>query len=119
MSITDAKEKIEAFSQEAAEVSFNTCAIYLDSLGLKHLSRETPQAQEGELTERQYEILLAMARGETNAQIAQQMILSESSVKQESLRIFRALGVGSRQQAVAKPKATGLLPIEVFSEEVA
>ena len=78
-----------------------------------------PQAQEGELTERQYEILLAMARGETNAQIAHQLILSESSIKQESVKIFRSLGVGSRQQAVAKAKATGLLPVEVFSEEVA
>jgi DNA-binding CsgD family transcriptional regulator len=119
VSITDAKEEIEPFSQEAAEVSSNTGAIYLDSLGLKNLFRETPQAQEGELTERQYEILLAMARGETNAQIAHQMILSESSIKQESVRIFRSLGVGSRQQAVAKAKATGLLPIAAFTEEVA
>jgi DNA-binding CsgD family transcriptional regulator len=116
VSITDAKEEIEPFSQEAAEVSSNTGAIYLDSLGLKNLFRETPQTQEGELTERQYEILLAMARGETNAQIAHQMILSESSIKQESVRIFRSLGVGSRQQAVAKAKATGLLPLAVFNE---
>lgn len=119
VSITDAKEEIEAFSQGAADISSSTGAIYLDSLGLRNLFRETPQAQEGELTERQYEILLAMARGETNAQIAHQMILSESSIKQESVRIFRSLGVGSRQQAVAKSKATGLLPVSVFSEEVA
>jgi DNA-binding CsgD family transcriptional regulator len=119
VSITDAKEEIEAFSQEAADISSSTGAIYLDSLGLKNLFRETPQAQEGELTERQYEILLAMARGETNAQIAHQLILSESSIKQESVRIFRSLGVGSRQQAVAKAKATGLLPIAAFTEEVA
>jgi DNA-binding NarL/FixJ family response regulator len=57
-----------------------------------------------------------MARGETNAQIAHQLILSESSIKQESVRIFRVLGVGSRQQAVAKAKATGLLPASVFQE---
>ena len=60
-----------------------------------------------------------MARGETNAQIARQLILSESSIKQESVRIFRSLGVGSRQQAVAKAKATDLLPIGVFEDEVA
>jgi DNA-binding CsgD family transcriptional regulator len=118
VSLTDAKVEMEPFSPEAAEISSNTGAIYLDSLGLKNLFRETPQAQEGELTDRQYEILLAMARGETNAQIAHAMILSESSIKQESVRIFRALGVGSRQQAVAKAKATGLLPATVFSEEL-
>jgi DNA-binding CsgD family transcriptional regulator len=119
VSITDAQVDIEPFSREAAEVSSNTGAIYLDSLGLKNLFRETPQAREGELTERQYEILLGMARGETNAQIAQQLILSESSIKQESVRIFRSLGVGSRQQAVAKAKATGLLPSGVFEDVVA
>lgn len=116
VSITDAKEEIEAFSKEASDISSSTGAIYLDSLGLKNLFRETPQAQEGELTERQYEILLSMAKGETNAKIAHQMILSESSIKQESVRIFRSLGVGSRQQAVAKAKATGLLPATVFDE---
>lgn len=118
VSITDAKTVLEPFSPEAAEVSSNTGAIYLDSLGLKNLFRETPQVSEGELTDRQYEILLAMARGETNAQIAQQLILSESSIKQESVKIFRSLGVGSRQQAVAKAKATGLLPATVFAEEL-
>ena len=118
VSLTDASHELEPFSPEAAEVSSNTGAIYLDSLGLKNLFRETPQPQDGELTDRQYEILLAMARGETNAQIAHQLILSESSIKQESVKIFRSLGVGSRQQAVAKAKATGLLPATVFSEEL-
>ena len=116
LSITDPKVEIERFSDDAATVSSNTGAIYLESLGLKNLFRETAQTDDGELTERQYEILLGMARGETNAQIAHQLILSESSIKQESVRIFRVLGVGSRQQAVAKAKATGLLPASVFQE---
>lgn len=97
----------------------NAGAIYLESLGLKNLFRETPQTEDGELTDRQYEILLGMAKGMTNLQIANQLILSESSIKRESVRIFKAQGVGSRQQAVAKAKATGLLPATVFSEEVA
>lgn len=118
-SITDPKAKIVPFSPEASIAAGNAGAVYLESLGLKNLFRETPQTTEGELTDRQYEILLGMARGETNAQIAQQLILSESSIKQESVKIFRALGVGSRQQAVAKAKATGLLPSAVFAEEVA
>jgi DNA-binding NarL/FixJ family response regulator len=57
-----------------------------------------------------------MARGKTNAQIVHQVILSESSVKQGSVRIFRSLCIGSRQQDVAKSKATGLLPLAVFNE---
>jgi DNA-binding CsgD family transcriptional regulator len=118
-SLTDPKENIRPFSEQAVIAAGNAGAIYLESLGLKNLFRESPQTEEGQLTDRQYEILVGMARGETNAQIAQQLILSESSIKQESVKIFRILGVGSRQQAVAKAKATGLLPQAAFAEEVA
>jgi DNA-binding CsgD family transcriptional regulator len=118
-SLTDPKVEIKPFSPDATVAASNAGAIYLESLGLKNLFRETTQTDEGQLTDRQYEILLGMARGETNAQIARQLILSESSIKQESVKIFRALGVGSRQQAVAKAKATGLIPQAVFAEEVA
>ncbi len=118
-SLTDPKVDITPFSAEATIAASNAGAVYLESLGLKNLFRETQQTEDGQLTDRQYEILLGMARGETNAQIAQQLILSESSIKQESVRIFRVLGVGSRQQAVAKAKATGLIPQAVFAEEMA
>jgi len=119
VSISDPEVEIQPFSEYEMMVVANTGAIYLDSLGLRNLFRETPQNGNGELTERQYEILLGMARGETNASIAQQLILSESSIKQESVRIFRSLGVSSRQQAVAKAKATGLLPPTVFADATA
>lgn len=115
-SVSDPAIEIRPFSRDAAVAAGNTGAVYLESLGLKHLFKESASEENGELTERQYEILLGMARGETNAQIAHQLILSESSIKQESVRIFRALGVGSRQQAVAKARATGLLPDGVFAE---
>jgi hypothetical protein len=62
LSITDPKVGIERFSDDAATVSSNTGAIYLESLGLKNLFRETPQVEDGETTERHYEILLGMAR---------------------------------------------------------
>jgi ATP/maltotriose-dependent transcriptional regulator MalT len=38
------------------------------------------------------------------------MILSESTIKQESVKIFRALGVSTRQQAVMIARTLGLLP---------
>jgi len=62
------------------------------------------------MTERQLQTLIDMAHGKTNLVIAQEMILSESTIKQESVKIFRALGVGTRQQAVLKAKTLGLLP---------
>ena len=86
----------------------NIGGLYLSSLGLKGLFRESTPSSD-ELTSRQYEVLLGMARGETNAQIARNLMLSESSIKSEALRIYRVLGVGTREQAVAKARATGLL----------
>ena len=51
-----------------------------------------------------------MTQAKINLVTANEMILSESTIKQESVKIFRALGVGTRQQAVLKAKTLGLLP---------
>jgi len=61
------------------------------------------------LTERQAIVLGFMADGFTNAQIAQQLMLSESSIRQETVRIYRALGVRSRVEAAKKGQALGLI----------
>jgi DNA-binding CsgD family transcriptional regulator len=95
--------------ESVARTMSNIGGLYLSSLGPKGLFRESTPSSD-ELTSRQYEVLLGMARGETNAQIARHLILSESSIKSEALRIYRVLGVSSREQAVAKARATGLIP---------
>ena len=51
-----------------------------------------------------------MAEGMTNAEIARELLLSESSIRQETVNIYRVLGVGSRQEAAKKGKALGLIP---------
>jgi len=91
----------------------NAGALYLETLGVKNLFDDlgsSAQKNGQDLTERQYEVLLGLAHGETNAEIAKHLILSESSIKQETVRLYRSLGVGSRTQAVAKAKAIGLIP---------
>jgi len=55
------------------------------------------------------QILIDMAHGKTNLVIAHEMILSESTIKQESVKLFRAMGVGTRQKAVLKARTLGLL----------
>ena len=86
--------------------------LFLDSIGYKTVanSQEAKQASPEDMTERQHAILIEMAKGKTNLVIANEMILSESTIKQESVKIFRALGVGTRQQAVLKANTLGLLP---------
>lgn len=63
-----------------------------------------------DLTTRQVTILSFMGDGMTNAEISAKVLLSESTVRQETIRIYRALQVSGRQEAVAKARAIGLLP---------
>jgi DNA-binding CsgD family transcriptional regulator len=56
----------------------------------------------GALTRRELEILRHMASGETNAQIASRLVLSEGTVKSHVKHILRKLGAVNRAQAVAK-----------------
>lgn len=54
---------------------------------------------EPNLSGRQLTILNFMSEGKTNYQIARLLNLSESTIKQESVRIFREFGATSRQEA--------------------
>ncbi len=51
------------------------------------------------LSKRQLVVLSGMREELSNAQIAEQLHLSESSIKQETVRLFRALGVKNRAEA--------------------
>jgi DNA-binding CsgD family transcriptional regulator len=62
-----------------------------------------------DLTTRQVSILGFMGDGLTNADISHKVLLSESTVRQETIRIYRALAVAGRQEAVAKARALGLI----------
>jgi DNA-binding NarL/FixJ family response regulator len=62
-----------------------------------------------DLSSRQMEVLRLLARGETNAFIAQKLFLSERTIKREVSDIFQKLGVGSRAEAVACAYQQGLL----------
>jgi LuxR family maltose regulon positive regulatory protein len=61
------------------------------------------------LSERERKVVRLLAAGRSNAEIAQQMVLAESSVKTYLRRIYRKLGVRSRTQAVARAGALDLL----------
>ena len=61
------------------------------------------------LTVRQTVILQAMADGLTNAQIARRINFSESTVRLESMSIYRHFGVHSRLEAVRVAQEAGVL----------
>lgn len=60
------------------------------------------------LTGRQAEVLALIARGKSNRDIAQQLQLSEGTVKVHVTAIFKALGVTSRTQALVAAAQVGL-----------
>jgi DNA-binding NarL/FixJ family response regulator len=53
----------------------------------------------GTLSERETEVLVHVARGRTNYQIATEMHLAESTVKRHLANIYQKVGVGSRSEA--------------------
>jgi LuxR family maltose regulon positive regulatory protein len=61
------------------------------------------------LSKRELEILSLMAQGLTNIEIAQQIFISDQTVKVHTRNIYGKLDVNSRRQAVAKARALGLL----------
>jgi LuxR family maltose regulon positive regulatory protein len=71
-------------------------------------SRPSPEMIEP-LSEREREVLLLIAEGLSNREIAQRLFLSLSTVKVHTYNIYGKLGVHSRTQAVAKARALGIL----------
>jgi DNA-binding NarL/FixJ family response regulator len=64
------------------------------------LEEERSYAKElSELTPQKREILELAAEGRSNAQIARQLFLSESTIKQHLRKVYRTLGVKNRNQA--------------------
>lgn len=61
------------------------------------------------LSDRQSQILALMALGMTNSQIAKRIGYSESTVRQESMVVYRFFGVGGRQEAVRVAESRGML----------
>jgi predicted ATPase/DNA-binding CsgD family transcriptional regulator len=62
-----------------------------------------------ELTDREREVLTAIASGRTNPQIATALHLSPKTVMHHSTNVYRKLGVRGRAEAVALAYRTGLL----------
>lgn len=61
------------------------------------------------ITRREREVLLRMARGQANAQIAESLFVSLSTIKTHINNLFRKLDVADREQALDKARRLGLL----------
>ncbi|MGD0630823.1 MAG: response regulator transcription factor [Terracidiphilus sp.] len=62
------------------------------------------------VTPRELEVLVLIAEGMSNREIAEKLFVSENTVKTHSSRVFDKLGAKRRTQAVQLGKELGLLP---------
>jgi LuxR family maltose regulon positive regulatory protein len=62
------------------------------------------------LTEREHEVLVLVAAGEANREIAARLVVTPDTVKKHLTHVFGKLGAVSRTQAVARARALGILP---------
>ncbi|HEX6735497.1 MAG TPA: response regulator transcription factor [Azonexus sp.] len=77
-------------------------------------SRQGVRPEEVGLTDRQAQVLALMVRGLSNRDIADQLQLSEGTVKIHATAVFKALGVNSRTQALVAVTRYGIDFTNVF-----
>jgi ATP/maltotriose-dependent transcriptional regulator MalT len=136
--LTAETELLLAFAQlaesngdtEAAQQAFQRAAMLVERCQLQHAMREwelrrgslgTVSAKQfparqcdnldlaSGLSRREREVLMLIAQGASNQQVAEQLFISLHTVKTHARRINGKLGVERRTQAVAKAKLMGIL----------
>ncbi|ADO75260.1 Two-component response regulator [Stigmatella aurantiaca DW4/3-1] len=85
--------------------------------GLRHVAPEAAamlveRVGDSPLTERERQTLEAMARGRSNKQIAQELSITEATVKAHVTQILSKLGVDDRTQAVTRALRRGLIHLD-------
>jgi DNA-binding NarL/FixJ family response regulator len=74
--------------------------------------RPAPPKEFGELSEREQDVFRLMARGLSNAEIGQELFISETTVKTHVTHILSKLQLRDRVQAVVLAYQTGLFELD-------
>ncbi|MCI0393456.1 MAG: response regulator transcription factor [Chloroflexi bacterium] len=104
-------QAIQAVDQGQEWISPRVAGILVDSVR----SKDNVLAR---LTDRETEVLQLMAHGRTNPQIAEDLVISEHTVKNHVTSIFRKLGVETRVEAVLYAISSSLVSAEEIKHEL-
>jgi LuxR family maltose regulon positive regulatory protein len=99
-------------SRDAREPAGNVSPAYLDTLLAAFPGTEEGRHRTGlveSLTERELKVLRLLAAGRSNAEMAAELVVEQSTVKTHLIHMYSKLGVHSRTQAVARARALRLL----------
>ena len=107
---TEADELIRAIKAAA------NGQVQLSPKAAARLMREVRTPESAELTEREAEVLRLLARGLSNKEIAQALVIGEKTVKTHVSNILSKLNVSSRTQAALYAARIGL--VSALGEEV-
>ena len=86
---------------DAARYTFEELGAIDDLARVEARLSPVPTARPSGLTEREVEVLRLVAQGRTNREIADELVLSEHTVRRHMQNVFGRLGVSSRAAAVA------------------
>ncbi len=91
-------------------LTFDAVNAYLRHEFVPDGDTNTESVEHGVLTRREIEILRLIARGLTNPQIADELVIGAATVKTHTLNIYRKLDAANRTQAIVRAQELGLLP---------
>ncbi len=100
---------VRAVARGDAVVSPRVTRRLLETLAHRLPAGTPPDPRVASLTDREREVLQAVARGESNAEIAAGLVLSELTVKTHVARILGKLGLRDRTQAAVFAHNHGLV----------
>jgi LuxR family maltose regulon positive regulatory protein len=108
----DEGEAVAQLLYQAAQKGIHPeyCQLLLDRFDLQTGKAPAHQDLVEPLSERELEVLQHIARGCSNQEIAEELIVSLYTVKSHARNIFGKLGVKNRTEAVARARLYGLLP---------